>query len=189
MSKLLFFFLFSFILLAQDYPYEVSASYPFGRLNPAGPPQLQDFGHLTGEYRCKSTSRKSQQEWNETQEIIWRWKYIMNGLGIQDETLKPDGSHSGSIRVSDTDSLTWRVHYYTNSTTLPVLSAWTGGLQDNGDIVLTRNQVSPNDLEGFYRITFSAIREEGFEWLGEWVHKEETFVYPTWRISCLRSEE
>lgn len=171
---------------AQSYPYEVSQDFPFGAQNPAAPEQLADFGQLAGQYSCTSTARNAQQEWKEPETIIWRWKYIMNGMAVQDETLKPDGSHAGSIRVYDSDSLTWRVHYYSNSATPNTLSAWTGNANEMGQIILYRDQPAPNGTPGFYRITFSEINDQGFEWIGEWVNKPETFVFPTWKISCQR---
>ena len=170
---------------AQDgYNYEVSNEFPYGKLNPNAPKQLLDFGQLIGEYDCTSETRKADQSWNEPEKIIWRWKYIMNGNGIQDETLKPDGSHSGSIRQYDSDSLTWRVHYYTNKSTPSTLSAWTGGMTDAKEIVLYNEQKAPNGMDGYYKITFFDMTDKGFNWLGEWVDKQQTFSYPTWKITC-----
>jgi hypothetical protein len=173
---------------AQQYPYEVSEKLPFGAQNPKVPEQLKDFGQLAGQYSCQSTARNAQQEWKEPEEIIWRWKFIMNGMGVQDETLKPDGSHSGSIRVYDADSLTWRVHYYSNTAFPKTLGSWNGNGDEDGDIILYRDQAAPNGTPGFYRITFSDIGHDGFEWLGEWVNKPETFSFPTWKISCVRQQ-
>ena len=176
--------LFSHALYAQ-YSYEPSAENPFGKRNPTAHERLDDFGQFIGEYTCISEARNANQEWLEPEEITWKWKYIMNGNAVQDETLKPDGSHSGSIRVFDADSLTWRVHYYTNKATPSVLSAWSGGVEGQ-DIVLYKKQVAPNGAPGFYRLTFSEISQEGFEWIGEWVNSEETIQFPTWKISCRR---
>lgn len=39
-------------------------------------------------------------------------------------------------------------------------------------------------MDGFYKITFYDISEEGFKWLGEWVNTTETFSFPTWKIDC-----
>ena len=81
--------------------YLLNAEYPFGRYNPEAPEQVKDFQALIGECKCKSVNRKKDQSWNEPEDMIWRWKYIMNGKGVQDETLKADGGHSGSIRQFD----------------------------------------------------------------------------------------
>ena len=44
-------------------------------------------------------------------------------------------------------------------------------------------------MEGYYRLTFYDMTEKGYEWIGEWVDKAETIVYPTWKISCLKRKE
>ena len=80
------------------------------------------------------------------------------------------------------------MHYYANKSPTPVLSAWSGGKQSDS-IVLYRKQKAPNGTEGFYRITFSNISDNGFNWLGEWVNTSETFTFPTWKIICTKNED
>ncbi|NND12201.1 MAG: hypothetical protein HKN96_13450 [Flavobacteriaceae bacterium] len=174
-------------LIFSQYEYEPSKEYPFGRVHPEAPEQVKDFQPMIGECNCKSVLRNPDQTWAEPETIIWRWKYIMNGKGVQDETLKPDGKHSGSIRQYIADSSRWYVHYYSNflpSTTLP---AWEGNKKD-GEIVLYREQKAPNGMDGSYKITFYDMNESGYKWKGEWVDKEEKIVYPTWTIACTRKE-
>lgn len=173
---------------SQMYPYEPSKEYPFGRLNPEAPPQLADFDLLIGSCDCKSVSRVNQTEWADTVMMTWTFKYIMNGMGVQDETLKADGVYSGSIRQYNADSSKWYVHYYTSSAVVPTLPAWEGNRNQNGDIILYRDQTAPNGMEGLFRLTFSNISEQGYNWAGEWVDKSESIVYPTWRIFCKRKD-
>ncbi|MEM6806058.1 MAG: hypothetical protein AAF696_31965, partial [Bacteroidota bacterium] len=111
------------------------------------------------------------------------FKYIMNGLAVQDETVKEDGTYSGSIRQFNTDSAHWYVHYYSSASTPAPLPTWKGGKEED-KIILYMEQKAPNGAEGFYKVSFSDISEEGFHWLGEWVDKGETFSFPTWKISC-----
>ncbi len=177
------------ICLHAQYEYEPSNENPFGLPNPEAPEQIKDFAPLIGECTCKSISRKDQNTWNDTVMMTWRFKYIMNGNAVQDETLKEDGAHSGSIRQFIADSARWYVHYYSSNGPTPVLSAWEGNKNENGDIILYRDQKAPNGMDGDYKITFSNISEHGFHWLGEWVTKRETFSYPTWRIYCVKNKE
>ncbi|MEP5612073.1 MAG: hypothetical protein ABJP45_07470, partial [Cyclobacteriaceae bacterium] len=65
--------------------------------------------------------------------------------------------------------------------------AWGGGMQ-NGEIILYNDQPAPNGMEGFFRITFSDISDKGFNWNGAWTSKDESIVYPTWKIFCRKSE-
>jgi len=167
-----------------QYDYDASEAFPFGQANPNEPEQVKDFDALIGECNCKSTTRKPDRSWNEPEDMIWRWKYIMNGMGVQDETLKADGGHSGSIRQFIADSSKWYVHYYSSKSPSTTLSTWTGNKQGNGNIVLYREQKAQNGMDGFFRLTFYDISKTGYKWIGEWVDKSEKIVYPTWKIEC-----
>lgn len=176
-----------FTAVAQ-YNYEPSADFPFGKLNPEAAEQVKDFEPLIGECDCKSTSRKADGNWNDPESMLWRFKYIMNGTAIQDETLKEDGSHSGSIRQFITDSSKWYVHWYSTKTPSITLPTWEGNKTEEGKIILYKEQKAPNGTEGFYRLTFYDISESGYKWIGEWVDKTETVVFPTWKIECTKRE-
>ncbi|NAS14268.1 YybH family protein [Poritiphilus flavus] len=184
-SFVLLFLIFSGILQAQ-FSYEPSAEHPFGLPNPEAPQQILDFAPLIGECDCKSVSRNPDQTWAEAVDMVWRFKYIMNGMAVQDETLKSDGKHAGSIRQFIADSTRWYVHYYNSALPSTVLPAWEGVKQEEGKIVLYREQKAPNGMEGFYRLTFSDMSETGFKWAGEWVNTDESIVFPTWKIDCTK---
>ena len=178
-------FFISFSAFAQ-YEYEPSEEFPFGQPNPEAPEQIKDFAPMIGECNCKSTTRNQDGTWaDKAVDMIWRFKYIMNGMAIQDETLKADGGNSGSIRQFNADSSKWYVHYYSTGGIPKTLPAWEGTKTDD-KIVLYRDQKAPNGLEGFYRLTFYNMSETGYKWIGEWVNKDETIVYPTWKIVCTR---
>lgn len=174
--------------LFAQYEYASTKKNPFGLLNPDAPKQTGDFAPLIGMCECKSITRVDQNTWADTVMMNWTFKYIMNGMAVQDETLKADGAHSGSIRQYSADSAQWYVHYYSSSTPTPILSSWEGNKNDDGDIVLYRDSPAPNGTPGFYRLTFSDISERGYNWVGEWVNKTESFTYPTWRIFCRKKE-
>jgi len=174
-------------LTAQN-EYEASEAFPFGQPHPEAPEQTKDFQSLIGECNCKSIARKPDQTWAEPVDMIWRWKYIMNGKAVQDETIKKDGKHSGSIRQFSSDSSRWYVHYYSSVSVPTTLSTWEGNKKEDGNIVLYRDQKAPNGMEGSYRLTFYDISDSGYKWVGEWVDKTEKIVYPTWKIDCKREE-
>lgn len=171
-------------LSAQTYSYAPSKKFPFGQLNPNAPTELGEYADLIGKCQCKSVARIDQNTWADSVDMTWTYEYILNGMAVQDETLKADGTHSGSIRQYDKDSSTWYVHYYTTRAPSNPLPAWKGGKTEDGKIVLFKDQSAPNGTEGFFRITFSDISSTGFNWEGAWMDKAETIVYPTWRIFC-----
>jgi hypothetical protein len=174
----------SFGQVNTTYNYEASTEFPFGQVNPNAPEQTSDFEDLIGECKCQSVARGTDQKWGDTVAMTWRFKYIMNGNAVQDETLKEDGRHSGSIRQFDADSLRWNVHFYSNSSFPAALPTWGGSKNELGDIVLYRSNVAPDGTPGFYRITFFDIKSSGFNWIGEWINTDATIVYPMWKIAC-----
>jgi hypothetical protein len=179
------FFLFSSLVFSQ-YDFDASKEHPFGQPNPKAPEQIKDFQPMIGLCNCKSESRKQDGTWAEAVDMTWEWNYILNGMAVRDETLKSDGTHSGSIRQFNADSSRWYVHYYTSRRVVTSLPVWEGNKTEDGKIILYRDQKAPNGMEGFYRLTFYDISELGYKWVGEWVDKAETIIYPTWKIDCIK---
>ena len=177
-------FLIPSFLFAQ-FEYEVTAEQPFGKANPNAPEQIKDFDELIGNCNCKSTKRKPDGTWNEALAMKWQFKYILNGMAVQDRSLSTDGSHAGSIRQFSADSSRWYVHWFSAKTPSTSLPVWEGNRKD-GKITLYRKQNAPNGTEGYFRLTFYDIRKTGFNWVGEWVDLTETVVYPTWKIECVK---
>ena len=178
---------FSSHLMAQDntqFLFEPSSDHPFGLPNPAAPKNILDYAPLIGESTCTSISRSSGQEWADPVQMKWRFKYIMNGYAIQDETLKSDGTYAGSIRQYIPDSSRWYVHYYSHPGTSTTLPAWEGNKTREDQMILYRPQQAPNGMDGYYKITFDQMTADSFTWLGEWVNVGETFSFPTWKIEC-----
>jgi len=175
---------FGFAQKSENYIYEPSETHPYGRLNPKAPPQTADFAMLIGQNGCKSLSRKQDGTWSKDSiDMIWRFKYIFNGMAVMDETLKADGTHSGSVRQYNADSARWYVTYFSSSAASPSPGVWSGN-KEGEKIILYRKQQAPNGKDGFYRLTFQDISENSFNWRGEWVDTTESFVYPTWLIFC-----
>lgn len=167
-----------------QFNYEPSDKYPFGRANPKAPGQIQDYAAMIGICDCKSKARKADNTWADPVNMTWRFKYIMNGMAVQDETLKEDGRHSGSIRQYNEDSSRWFVHYYALIGQSNPLSYWEGNVTDDKNIVLYRKQNAPNGMEGYFRLTFYDMNDDGYKWIGEWVDLAETITFPTWKIEC-----
>ncbi|WP_422105688.1 hypothetical protein [Winogradskyella sp.] len=195
LNKTLLFFSVSLLTLSAcklhaQSEYEPSQKHPYGLPNPEAPEQVKDFEPMIGECNCKSTARNPDGTWQDTQNMVWKWKYIMNGNAVQDETIKEDGGHSGSIRQFIADSSKWYVHYYSIKFPPTTLPTWEGNKTEDGNkIVLYRDQTAPNGMEGFYRLTFYDMSETGYKWVGEWVDKAEKITYPTWKIECERTSK
>lgn len=149
----------SFWLSAQ-YEYEPSKTHPFGKPNPAAPKEIRDFQPMIGICDCTSYTRNQDGSWAAPVKMTWEFKYIMNGTTVQDQTLKADGKHSGSIRQYNAEKGTWYVHYYTSASAPPKLATWEGG-KKGSEIILYQDQKAPNGMDGKYKITFHDITETG----------------------------
>ncbi len=171
--------------LQAQYQYEPNFKNPFGLPNPDAPSNIKDYKELIGISNCESIARGSGSEWGEPVDMTWEFKYIMNGMAVQDQTLKEDGTHSGSIRMFSADSSKWYIYYYSTTGVPETLQTWTGNRIDD-KIILYKDQKSPNGYEGFYKITFSGISDNSFNWLGEWVSTDESIKFPVWKISCTK---
>lgn len=115
--------LFSSLVVSAQYNFSASKKVPYGKANPDAPKQIKDYESLIGVSNCKSSTKNQDGTWSEGVDMIWTWKYILNGMAIQDETLKADGTHSGSIRQFIADSSKWYVHWFSSkspSTIFPV---------------------------------------------------------------------
>lgn len=190
MNRLLLTSLFLAIaLITQAQPaewqkYEPSDENPYGLRNPNAPEQLDDFAPMIGTCDCKSLSRNPDGSWPDTTAMVWTFKYIMNGNAIQDLTWS-DKLQATSIRQFHPDSLQWVVGYnsFPGVTTTP--STWLGK-KEGDDIVLKLPQKAPNGMDGVSRLTFTNIRDDGFEWRGEWTNEAQKIVYPFWLIWCTK---
>jgi len=178
-------FYFNCCLSETLYSFAASPKHPYGLPNTNAPEQIRDFEQLVGKHKCLSQSRKADQKWASPINMTWEFKYIMNGMAVQDLTLKEDGRHSGSIRLYDKEKHQWQVHYFSsvNSSKSKNLPMWTGGKKE-GKLVFYRDQKSPSGQAGFFRLSFFNITLEGFKWVGEWVNKTGGNSYPTWKIGC-----
>ena len=169
----------------ENTQYEPSATNPWGLPDPESP-NVTDYKEMIGTCDCKSVSRANQ-VWGDTTNMVWKFKYIMNGTAVQDEVWRNGRRYAGSIRQFQPDSAEWIVTYFSNPG-IPYNPPVWHGKRENNQIVLYREQKAPNGLDGYYRITFYDLREDGFNWKGEWVNTTETFAYPTWVIFCQRRE-
>ena len=170
-----------------QYNYEPNDKFPYGRLNPEAPSQTGDYASLIGKSNCKSVTRNADGTWNpDTVDMVWKFRYFMNGTAVQDETLKADQRHSSSIRQYNIDSAAWYVTYFSTGAS-PTPGVWSGG-KEGDEIHLYRPQKAPNGMEGFYKLTFYEISQSGFNWKGEWVDPPEQIKYPTWLIFCQKEK-
>ena len=141
--------LFSGIAISQiSANYEPNTENPFGKINPIASKEVADFQPLIGTCDCISTTRNPDKSWAKFQKMIWTFKYIMNGMAVQDESIKEDGSHSGSIREFVADGSKWYVHWYSNTSASTSLPTWEGSKRGDS-IVLYKPQKAPNGKKVF----------------------------------------
>ncbi len=163
--------------------FEPSPEHPYGRLNPEAPAAVADFGPMIGQCDCRSLSRNPDGTWADTVNMLWKFKYVLNGTAVQDEVWR-EGNYASSLRQYQADSAQWVVSYYSYPAVAYNPGVWHGSKQSDGSIVLTKEQAAPNGMQGNSVLTFSDISEEGFNWKGEWIKDDGAFTYPFWLIWC-----
>lgn len=172
--------------------YSPNSEFPFGKPNALAPKELQDFAHMIGISDCESQSLRPDGSWADPVNMTWTFKYIMDGMAVQDETIKEDGRHSGSIRQFSADSTKWYVHYYSTSR-ISTTSRYQG-TKEGADIVLYKSVsdiTTADNKKLFFRLTFSDISPKGFQWRGEWVEPDKTGDKEygvTWKIGCTKRQ-
>lgn len=177
------FTIFSSVAMGQYNENGVSKMNPFGKVHPESPEQVKDFDKMIGRSKCVSFQNNQNGVFQDTVQMVWEFKYILNGRAVQDETWKSDGRSATSIRVYNPDSAKWYVTYYSTLGYPPAPTVWDGKMEGS-DIVLWTPQKAPNGLDGYSRLTFYEIKEESFRWKGEWVDTNKTIVFPFWLIDC-----
>ena len=132
--------------------YDPSPAYPFGRPNPAAPPQLLEFAFMIGEFDCVDVIRQPDGTTVEFS-AIWNARYFLNGMGIVDEYWSPDFATS-NVRIYDPQEGRWMVTFFR----MPgyFSGVWSGGME--GENMVVRREGSQGYLE-FYEIT-----ENSFKW-------------------------
>ena len=88
---------FTMTLATAQSEYEPSETNPYGLKNPNAPAELDDFKPLIGLCDCDSERINPDGTWAEPVKMTWKYKYIMNGMAIQDETLKAERCSSTPI--------------------------------------------------------------------------------------------
>lgn len=146
-------------MLFQDY--DPNSDHPFGRVNPNAPDELQQFAFMIGEFDCEDELLLNR-EWRKMK-AIWHANYTLNGYAIQDH-YRNEIYAGTSIRLYRPTQELWRVSFY------GMAGGHTGvwhGSRDGDSIVLTSEQQAPDGSPVTSRLSFSNIREDGFDWLGE----------------------
>lgn len=162
--------------------YEPNPAYPFGRPNPAAPPELRQFDFMVGEFDCKEATRNADGSWNEFW-AIWNARYFLNGFGIQDVYWNPRFSTS-NLRIFDPKAGCWKVTFFK----MPGYASgvWEG--KKEGEKIVLQNQPrGPEGQKRVSRLTFSNIRADGYDWVAETVIKgDKENPRAGWRASCQR---
>jgi hypothetical protein len=164
--------------------YEANLTFPYGQLNPEAPEQLKDFAPMIGTCDCKSLRRNPDGSWQDTLQMIWTFKYVLNGTAIQDQTWA-NGVYATSIRQIHPDSSQWVVSYnsFPGVSTSP--SVWLGS-KEGDEIILSAPQKAPNGMDGYSKLRFYSISEKGFNWKGAWIDTTGSFEYAFWEIWCTK---
>ena len=162
--------------LEKNIEYEPNVAYPYGRLNPKAPKETAQFGFMIGVFDCvDQVPGPEDGKWIKSK-TVWTSKYFLNGFGVQDTFVNPTTVAMGT-RIFDPGKGKWIVNYFQSQPSY-FAGVWEG--LKEGENMIMRLERGENEN----RLTFSQIKKDGFEWIGEIVNGEK--VTPFWKISCKR---
>lgn len=167
--------------------YEPSPAYPYGRPNPAAPPELQQMDFMVGEFNCSDRALQPDGSWKEMK-TIWNARYFMNGTAIHDMHWKV-GFVNTNLRFFDQKQGKWVVSWFR----MPPYGQdfnWIGeqvGQGKDRKMVMKKTTKRPDGQEVIRFLTFYDITAEGYEWKMERFVDGKLFTGgPVWRITCQR---
>lgn len=151
----------------------------YGRPNPDAPQELRQFAFLIGRWRCESRVKSEEGDW-QTFRATWVGRYILDGYVIADEFRQfgPSGELmqlGQNYRSYNTDEGAWAMRWLDalNSTWLEVGPEERGGVQVGDSSIVFKHGLPPGPVAELFpahtvfRITFSDISEESFNWQAE----------------------
>ena len=167
--------------------YEPSPAYPYGRPNPAAPPELAQMDFMVGEFNCSDRSLQQDGSWKEMK-TIWNARYFMNGMAIHDMHWK-DGFVTTNLRFYNPQVKRWVVSWFR----MPPYGQdfnWIGSQVGEGKdrkVVMEKTIERPDGSKVWRTLTFYDITSEGYEWkLERYVDGQLPAGGPGWRITCQR---
>ena len=158
--------------------YEPSEEFPYGKINPEAPEQLNEFDFMVGVCDCTDSISQGPDKWLSFPSI-WSAKYFLNGHAIQDNNFNPKNPTS-NLRLYDKNTGEWKVTF-TASAQGYFSGVWTGK-KENDEIILYQKN---GDDQPYSKLTFYDIGDKGYKW------KSET-VYPDgqssvgWKKICVK---
>ncbi len=167
--------------------YEATTTHPFGKPNPEAGAAIEDWKKMIGTCHCTSVQRNQNGTWQDTIEMDWTFRYILNGTAVQDISLKEGSLYATSIRQFHQDSNEWVVTFFSYPNVSLSPGTWRGG-RDGDDIVLKRPHTTGSGLQGVSQLTFYDITDEGYRWKGVWIKDDGTVTWPFWSIDCRRKQ-
>ena len=137
-----------------DIGYAPNPAFPFGRMHPDAPPELEQFAFMVGEFDCIDEIRQQDGSWIKFR-AIWNARYFLNGFGIQDEYWTPQ-FFTSNIRIFDPAAAKWRVTFFR----MPGYQSgvWEG-VQEGDRLIMRQGGRTSGPGLTFYNIT-----ENGFDW-------------------------
>lgn len=163
--------------------YEPTLAHPYGRPNPAAPPEARLFDFMIGRNECVQQRFDYKTGEGHTSTSIWTNYFTFNGWGIRDEYYHNLGS-AVTLRLYDPTEKVWRANFFLAQNRF-YKGEWIGGLQ--GDrIVLEMDDIFEDRLV-ISRLTYFNITPNSFDWQSENIDKENGEIFIDWKISCKKS--
>lgn len=141
---------------------KMDSSIDFGKVNPKAPKEIEEFGQFVGSWDCTISNLTKDGSWKEDK-ATWVWKYILNGMAIQDYWTNADLMGT-NIRIFDPKKNKW-INTWTENGNLIMSGLWDANKTENGNIEL-------HDGTGEWLIIFFNIRDNSFDWKWDFLQED-----------------
>lgn len=170
------------LVISMHYTFGQSNGLDVGTLNEKlAPDHTDQFAFMIGEFDRIDSVRNRDGQWDVFKNGFWNARYILNGMGIQDESWSPGrGISTTNVRVYDKNSDTWKVTWFK----MPGYATTSAEGYKEGDKMVMRDTLNSPQGKYIQEYIFYNITEDSYKWVGQ--RRVLDQVFPFWKISCKR---
>jgi hypothetical protein len=150
--------------------------HPFGRLNPAAPPETAQYAFMVGVFDCRLEYKAYREgKWVTAKEgrAVWTARFTMNGHAIEDEFVDEWGETNINVRLFDPARGKWRILY---ATPAPARVSELEASRVDGRMVMVSERTAPGGVNYTERVAFEPRGDAEYRWTQEVVYSPTSAV-------------
>lgn len=155
------------------------------KLNPDAPKETELLGQLAGVWNAEQSFINNDGTWGDKKShAVWKWYYILDGHGIQDDWITIDSLNNEiitgtNIRIYNPKEKQWYMAWIDKTNRR--LATFTA-VNDDGKVIMDGTNAKGRHI----RNTFFNISENTFDWKQEWTFDEGKSWVVVTKIHCTK---